>query len=70
MHVVTIQTADPVEEKRAAAHALCGSEEVDRGCSVGLARGLDVDYFLARGGWGRWRGGETGYVEVFFFGVV
>jgi hypothetical protein len=49
VHVVAVQTAEPVGEVGAPAHAFGVGEEVEGGGAVGEAGGFDVGYFLAGG---------------------
>lgn len=67
MHVVAVETADPVREVGAAAHALCVCEEIEGFGAVGETGGFDVCDFLA----GRDDGfSDVGEADGAYFGGV
>ncbi len=67
MHVIAVETADPVVKEGAAAHAFCVGEEVEGRGAIGGAGGLDVDDFLAGRDNG---GGGVGEADFVNWGCV
>lgn len=59
VHVVAVQTAEPVGKVGASAHAFGVRQEVEGGGAVGEAEGFDVGYFLAGGNYGGCYVGEA-----------